>query len=79
MKCIQKNKMSLFITGWIIVMAAMLPYLILGENIVVFYHDQLDGEVLGYILHAKYLFTGIDTYPLLFTVDFDNQAMFCTN
>lgn len=65
MKCIQKNEMFLFIIGWIIVMAAMLPYLILGENIVVFYHDQLDGEVLGYILHAKYLFTGIDTYPEL--------------
>lgn len=65
MKCIQKNKMLLFIIGWIIVMAAMLPYLILGENIVVFYQDQLDGEVLGYILHAKYLFTGIDTYPEL--------------
>lgn len=65
MKCIQKNKMLLFIIGWIIVMAAMLPYLILGENMVVFYQDQLDGEVLGYILHAKYLFTGIDTYPEL--------------
>ncbi len=60
---IYKKELLIFVIGLIIVMTAMLPYLILGENMIVFYPDQLDGEVLGYILHAKYLFTGIDTYP----------------
>lgn len=62
-KSFGKESKFLFIAGWLIVMAALLPYLILGEDMVVFYQDQLDGEVPGYILHAKYLFTGIDTYP----------------
>lgn len=60
---IHKKERLLFGVGLLIVLTAMLPYLILGEDMVVFYPDQLDGEVLGYILHAKYLFTGIDTYP----------------
>lgn len=61
----RKNDVLLFIIGWIVVAAALLPYLILGENMAVLYQDQLDGEVLGYMLHAKYLFTGIDQYPEL--------------
>lgn len=60
-----KKERFIFAIGLVIVLTAMIPYLILGENMVVFYPDQLDGEVLGYILHAKYLFTGIDTYPEL--------------
>ncbi|MDE6621577.1 MAG: hypothetical protein K2K74_14065, partial [Lachnospiraceae bacterium] len=51
------------VLGGVIVMAAVIPYLLLGENAVVNFHDQLDGEVLGYILRAKYLFTGVDSYP----------------
>ncbi len=60
---IYKKERLIFVIGLLIVLTAMVPYLILGENMIVFYPDQLDGEVLGYILHAKYLFTGIDTYP----------------
>lgn len=62
-KFFQEKNRVLFIIGWIVVMAALLPYLILGGDMVVFYQDQLDGEVPGYILHAKYLFTGTDVYP----------------
>lgn len=41
----------------------MLPWLLLGTGCIVTYHDQLDGELLNYILAAKYLFTGTDVYP----------------
>ena len=40
-----------------------MPYLILGENSIVSYHDQLDGELLTYLLNAKYLFQGMGEYP----------------
>jgi hypothetical protein len=36
--------------------------LILGENSIIAPNDQLDGEVIGYILHAKYLFSGATNY-----------------
>ncbi len=62
-KIIYNKERYIFTVGLLVVLTAMLPYLILGENMIVFYPDQLDGEVLSYILHAKYLFTGIDTYP----------------
>ncbi|MGN0403030.1 MAG: DUF6044 family protein [Acetatifactor sp.] len=43
----------------------MVPYLILGTDSIVTYHDQLDGELLNYVLAAKYLFTGTEVYPEL--------------
>ena len=30
----------------------LLPFLLLDENAVVVYHDQLDGEILAYMMHA---------------------------
>lgn len=60
----KQNKDYLFIGfGCVIILISMIPCLILGENSVIFCNDQLDGEVIGYILHAKYLFTGITQYP----------------
>lgn len=41
----------------------MIPYILLGTGSIVTYHDQLDGELLNYILAAKYLFTDIRVYP----------------
>ncbi len=61
--CKDKNDKIIFGIGGIIVMAALLPYLLLGGNMVVPFQDQLDGEVLCYMLHAKYLFTGTTVYP----------------
>lgn len=55
----QKNGKILFALGWIIVMTAALPYLILKGNMVVPFQDQLDGEVLCYMPHAKYLFSAV--------------------
>lgn len=41
----------------------MIPYILLGTASIVTYHDQLDGELLNYILAAKYLFTDVRAYP----------------
>lgn len=41
----------------------MLPCLLLGTGSIVIYHDQLDGELINYILGAKYLFTDVHVYP----------------
>lgn len=50
-----------------IIMAALIctPLFLLGENSVITYHDQLDGEILTYIINAKYLFNGVSSYPEL--------------
>lgn len=53
------------LSGFIISVLLMLPYCILGTDSIVTYHDQLDGEILSYILRAKYLFTGTHVYPEL--------------
>lgn len=48
----------LFWLGMAVVFCQMIPYIVLGEGTVIRYHDQLDGEMIGYILQAKYLFQG---------------------
>lgn len=62
MKKIKKEYVFLLF-GAVAVVLMMLPYFILGQDSVVVYHDQLDGELLTYLLNAKYLFSGIDTFP----------------
>jgi len=47
-----------FPAGAAAVIIMLVPYLILGENSIVTYHDQLDGEMIAYILQAKHLFEG---------------------
>ena len=42
----------------IIVFFQIVPYIVLGEGSVIPYHDQLDGEMIAYILQAKWLFQG---------------------
>lgn len=46
--------------GLLFITLAMLPYMILGEDSLIQYHDQLDGEVVGNIYQAKYLFSESD-------------------
>ncbi len=53
----------LFCIGLGIVCLSVVPYLILGEQSIVPYHDQLDGELIAYIYQAKYLFSGQDVIP----------------
>lgn len=64
--CIQKNPLaSCIAVGSIISILLMLPYLILGTDSIIIYHDQLDGELINYILRAKYFFSGTRIYPEL--------------
>lgn len=56
-----KKNFFLFI-GVLFAIFSCLPYFLLGENSVITYHDQLDGEVLTYILNAKYMFSGASYY-----------------
>lgn len=51
-----------FWLGAAVTLLTMLPNLILGENAVYTYHDQLDGELMSYILQARHLFSG-DVLP----------------
>lgn len=44
------------------VICSIIPNLILGGDCIFTYHDQLDGEMIAYILQAKNLFRG-DTLP----------------
>lgn len=51
-KKISKN--LLFALGMAIVLLEFLPFILLGKNAVIPIHDQLDGEIFTYILHAKH-------------------------
>lgn len=44
--------------GLVLVFLTLLPGFVLGENAIFTYHDQLDGEVIVYLLQAKHLFSG---------------------
>ncbi|MCM1100288.1 MAG: DUF6044 family protein [Clostridium sp.] len=44
--------------GLAIVFLTAVPGLLLGENAIITYHDQLDGEMIAYILQAKHLLQG---------------------
>ncbi len=59
------NRIIYLITGCILVFFSILPFFIMGENSIITYHDQLDGEMITYILNAKHLMEGLDTYPEL--------------
>lgn len=60
----QKHKKNCYlIAGILLSFVFMIPFLILGTGSIVTYHDQLDGELLNYILAAKYFFTDIRIYP----------------
>ena len=47
-----------FLLGLAAVLVMLVPYLILGEESIVVYHDQLDGEMIAYILQAEQLMNG---------------------
>lgn len=57
------EKKHIFFAGMILVLMAQIPFLILGEQSIVPYHDQLDGELIAYIYQAKYLFSGQGVIP----------------
>lgn len=47
-----------FVAGLFAVLAILIPFILLGQDAVFTYHDQLDGELIAYLLQAKYLFRG---------------------
>lgn len=47
-----------FPAGLAAVLCMAVPYCILGQDAIVVYHDQLDGELIAYLLQAKHLFDG---------------------
>ena len=57
------KKNCYFTAGLILACCLMIPFLLLGTGSIITYHDQLDGELLNYILAARYLFTDIRIYP----------------
>lgn len=53
-----KSHAFLFLTGLLSILFMAVPYLILGQDAIVTYHDQLDGELIAYLLQARHLFEG---------------------
>lgn len=52
-----------FLLGALAVLFMGVPYLLLGKDAVYVYHDQLDGEVIAYLLHARHLWEGSGILP----------------
>lgn len=51
----QKAFPAFFWLGALAVLGMLVPFLALGEDAVVVYHDQLDGEMIAYILRSRHL------------------------
>lgn len=47
-----------FWLGFLAVTVTLIPCILLGENAIFTYHDQLDGELIAYLLQARHLFQG---------------------
>ncbi len=62
---IDLRKFILPVCGCVLSLLSMLPFFILGEKSIITYNDQLDGELITYILNAKHLFEGAEVYPEL--------------
>lgn len=57
-----KVNVCVFMLGLLAVLFMGLPYVLLGQDAIVVYHDQLDGELIAYLLQAKHLLQG-DVLP----------------
>lgn len=51
--------------GIIICLLTLIPFFVMGDKSIITYNDQLDGELITYILNAKHLFEHLDAYPEL--------------
>lgn len=59
----QKTEKVWFLLGALAVLFMGIPYFILGKDSVFVYHDQLDGEVIAYLLQARHLWDGSGVLP----------------
>lgn len=64
----QKSEKAWFFLGALAVFFMGVPYLVLGKDSVFVYHDQLDGEVIAYLLQARHLWDGSGVLPEFMTV-----------
>ncbi len=53
-----KRDFLFFFFGILVCAVMLVPYLALGKDAIFAYHDQLDGEMIAYILQAKHLASG---------------------
>ena len=51
--------------GIILCLMTLIPFFVMGDKSIITYNDQLDGELITYILNAKHLFEHLDVYPEL--------------
>jgi len=62
------NKLDRMPLGWMVIVllaAGLYYYIRLGKNCVFEINDQLDETLFTYVLNAKYLFSGVHSYPEL--------------
>lgn len=59
------EKKPAWIIGLFLLCLSFLPCLLLGKGVLYDCYDTYDGALLTYMLKAKYLFTGTETYPEL--------------
>lgn len=52
-----------FLLGALAVLFLGVPYILLGKDSLFVYHDQLDGEVIAYLLQARHLWDGSSVLP----------------
>ncbi len=52
-----------FFLGILAVLVMGIPYIILRQDAIFVYHDQLDGEVIAYLLNARHLWDGSRILP----------------
>lgn len=57
-KPVQRARIIWWGLGMAGVLFTIIPYILLGEDAIYIYADQLDGELIAYILQAKHLFQG---------------------
>lgn len=51
--------------GLFLTFFSSIPYFLLGEQSIITYHDQLDGEILTYILRGRHFLENLSCYPEL--------------
>ncbi len=54
----EKWNLAFFWCGLVGVLLTFVPHLVLGKDAIFTYHDQLDGELIAYLLQAKHMFDG---------------------
>lgn len=60
---LQKSEKIWFLLGALAVLFMGVPYFLLGKDSIFVYHDQLDGEVIAYLLQARHLWDGSSVLP----------------